>query len=412
MKKINLIVLFLLGVLVWWLIFKFKDNFNLYNYNNSQNNTWVTTLQQKYSRFEDVLKVLKREYYDQVLLLSWEKSMIDSALAAYVNAIDDPYTVYMDNQQSSGFQQDLKWESDFEWIWAYVMKKDYYVMIEEVLKDSPAFKAWLKPLDRIVMINSWYTEKMSVDEAVDKIRWPKGTKVWLMIERYNRDWKREILEREVMREKLIVPSVVSKVFEKNWRKLWYLEIYMVWEETENIFEREIINLTNQKVEWIILDLRWNGWWFLPIAVEITSHFVPSGKLIVTAKYKTFWDENYYSKWYEDLGSLPTVVLVDGMTASAWEIIAMALQEQKWIQLIWTQTFGKWSIQTIKDFDDWATLKYTIWKRYSPQWKNIDKIWVTPNVIIEFDIEKYQKDWSDNQLEEAKQLLINSLSVGS
>jgi carboxyl-terminal processing protease len=158
-------------------------------------------------------------------------------------------------------------------------------------------------------------------------------------------------------------------------------------------------------------LRWNGWWFLPIAVEITSHFVPSGKLIVTAKYKTFWDENYYSKWYKDLQSLPTVVLVDGMTASAWEIIAMALQEQKWIQLIWTQTFGKWSIQTIKDFADWATLKYTIWKRYSPQWKNIDKSWVTPNVIIEFDIEKYKKDWLDNQLEEAKQLLINSLSIG-
>ncbi|MFZ2150762.1 MAG: S41 family peptidase [Candidatus Absconditicoccaceae bacterium] len=412
MKKINLIVLFLLGVLVGGLIFKFKDNFNLYNYNNSQNNTGVTTLQQKYSRFEDVLKVLKREYYDQVLLLSGEKSMIDSALAAYVNAIDDPYTVYMDNQQSSGFQQDLKGESDFEGIGAYVMKKDYYVMIEEVLKDSPAFKAGLKPLDRIVMINSGYTEKMSVDEAVDKIRGPKGTKVGLMIERYNRDGKREILEREVMREKLIVPSVVSKVFEKNGRKLGYLEIYMVGEETENIFEREIINLTNQKVEGIILDLRGNGGGFLPIAVEITSHFVPSGKLIVTAKYKTFGDENYYSKGYEDLGSLPTVVLVDGMTASAGEIIAMALQEQKGIQLIGTQTFGKGSIQTIKDFDDGATLKYTIGKRYSPQGKNIDKIGVTPNVIIEFDIEKYQKDGSDNQLEEAKQLLINSLSVGS
>lgn len=408
MKKISLIILFLLGVLVGWLIFKFKDNLNLYNYNDFQNNTWGITLQQKYARFEDVLKVLKREYYDQDLLLSGEKSMIDRALAAYVNAIDDPYTIYMDNQQSSGFQQDLKWESDFEWIWAYVMKKDYYVIIEEVLKDSPAFKAWLKPLDRIVMINSWYTEKMSVDEAVSKIRWPKWTKVWLMIERYNRDWKREILEREVIREKLLVPSVVSKVFEKDWRKLWYLEIYMVWEETENIFQREIINLNNQKVEWVILDLRWNGWWFLPIAVEIASHFIPSGKLVVTAKYKNFWDENYYSKWYEDLESLPTVVLVDGMTASAGEIIAMAMQEQEWIQLIWTQTFGKWSIQTIKSFEDGSTLKYTIWKRYSPQWKNIDKIWVTPNVVIEFDIEKYQKDWLDNQLEEAKQLLINNL----
>jgi carboxyl-terminal processing protease len=314
----------------------------------------------------------------------------------------------MDNQQASGFQQDLKWESDFEWIWAYIMKKDYYVVVEEVLKDSPAFKAWLKPLDRIVMIGSWYTEKMSVDEAVSKIRWPKWSKVWLLIERYDRDWNREILEREVIRDKLVVPSVVSKVFEKDNHKIWYIEIYMVGEETENLFEREIINLTNQNVEWIILDLRWNGGWFLPIAVEISSHFIPSWKLVVTAKYKTFWDENYYSKWYEDLQSLPAVVLVDGMTASAWEIIAMALQEQKWIQLIWTQTFGKWSIQTIKDFEDGATLKYTVWKRYSPEWKNIDKNGVTPNVVIEFDTGKYQKDNLDNQLEEAKQLLINNL----
>ena len=409
-KSITLIILFLFGVLVWWLIFKFKDNLNFEYYNNLGNTgSWVS-LEQKYSRFEDVLKILKKEYYNQDLLLSWEKSMVDKALAAYVNAIEDPYTVYMNNQQASGFQQDLKWESDFEWIWAYVMKKDYYVMVEEVLKDSPAFNAWLKPLDRIVMIGSWYTEKMSVDEAVSKIRWPKWSKVWLLIERYDRDWKREVLEREVVRDKLVVPSVVSKVFEKDDHKIWYIEIYMVGEETENIFEREIINLTNQNVQWIILDLRWNGGWFLPIAVEIASHFIPSWKLIVTAKYKVFGDENYYSKWYEDLQSLPSVVLVDGMTASAWEIIAMALQEQKWAQLVWVQTFGKWSIQTIKDFVDWATLKYTIWKRYSPEGKNIDKVWVTPNVVIEFDVAKYQKDNLDNQLEEAKDILAKQLSI--
>lgn len=407
-KKINLIVLFLLGVIVGWLLFKFKNNLYLYDYNSITNTSLTNNLEKKYSRFEDVLKILQREYYDQDLLLSGEKTMIDSALAAYVNAIDDPYTVYMNNQESSGFQQDLKWESDFEWIGAYIMKKDYYVMIEEVLKDSPAFKAWLKPLDRIVIINSWYTEKMTIDEAVSKIRGPKWTKVWLVIERYERGWKREIIEREVLREKLVVPSVVSKVFEQNWHKIWYLEIYMVGEETENLFEKEIINLTNQNVEWIILDLRWNGGGFLPIAVQIASHFIPSWKLIVTAKYKTFWDENYYSKWYKDLQSLPTIVLVDGMTASAWEIIAMALQEQKWIQLLGVQTFWKWSIQTIKDFQDGATLKYTIWKRYSPQWKNIDKVWITPDVIIEFDVDKYKNDTIDNQLEEAKKILINNL----
>ena len=173
-------------------------------------------------------------------------------------------------------------------------------------------------------------------------------------------------------------------------------------------EIEIKSLINQNVDWIILDLRWNGWWFLPIAVEISSHFIPAWETIVTAKYRIFWDEIYKSKWYSDLQSLEVVVLVDGMTASAGEIIAMALQELRWATLIGTQTFGKWSIQTLKEFDDGSILKYTIWKRYSPEWKNIDKIWVSPNVVIEFDVDAYKNDNIDNQLEEAKKILIYNL----
>jgi carboxyl-terminal processing protease len=103
--------------------------------------------------------------------------------------------------------------------------------------------------------------------------------------------------------------------------------------------------------------------------------------------------------------LPVIVLVDWMTASAGEIIAMALQEQMWAKLVGTQTFGKWSIQTMDEFTDWASLKYTIGKRYSPTGKNIDTTWVTPDVLIEFDADLYTKDRIDNQLEKAKLLLI-------
>lgn len=406
MKKINIILLFLFGIFIWVFLSKFE--FDLDKYISVDAQDQEISLQKKYSRFEEIEKILKKEYYDQNLLLSWYDLMIDSALSAYVGSIDDPYTVYMDRQQSSWFYSDLKWEKDFEWIWAYVMKKDYYILVEEVLKNSPAFNAGLVHLDRILRIWSGYTEKMTVDEAVSKIRWPQWTKVFLLIERYDKEGNRKILEKEVMRDKLVIPSVVSEVFEQDWLKIWYLEIYMVGEETENIFDREIKSLINQNVDWIILDLRWNGWWFLPIAVEISSHFIPAWETIVTAKYKIFWDEIYKSKWYSDLQSLEVVVLVDGMTASAGEIIAMALQELRWATLIGTQTFGKWSIQTLKEFDDGSILKYTIWKRYSPEWKNIDKIWVSPNVVIEFDVDAYKNDNIDNQLEEAKKILIYNL----
>ncbi|MBU0626726.1 hypothetical protein KKG31_06660 [Patescibacteria group bacterium] len=112
---------------------------------------------------------------------------------------------------------------------------------------------------------------------------------------------------------------------------------------------------------------------LPIAVEIASHFVPEDEIIVTAKYKTYEDEVYKSKGYKDLQGMPIVILIDGLTASAGEIIALALQEQIRAIIVGTQSFGKGSIQTMDEFKDNASLKYTIGKRYSPNDENVDKI---------------------------------------
>lgn len=358
----------------------------------------------KYERFDEIYNLLQNSYYDKEKLNSW--LMIQSALKSYVDAIDDPYTLYMDIQQNSWFQTELKWEMNFEWIGAVVTKKDYYVMIEEVLKSSPAFDAWLIALDRIVMIDSWSTKDLDINQAVAKIRWPKWTKVKLIVERIKKDGQKEVLEKEVLRDKVLVPSVTSEIF--TWKnKIWYINISIIWEETEKLLKQNINDFKNQNIKWIILDLRWNWWWLLPIAVEISSHFVPKDKVIVTAKYKIFNDEIYSSKWYSDLQNIPIVILVDWMTASAWEIIALALQEQIWAKLVWTQTFGKWSIQTMEEFTDTTSLKYTIWKRYSPSNKNIDKIWITPDYIIEFDKDKYIKDKIDNQLEKTKEV-INQL----
>jgi|GEM_PF-409336 len=106
----------------------------------------------KYERFETVYEILQQSYYDQDKLDSG--AMIQKAVKAFVDAIDDPYTVYMDSEQNSGFQEELKGEADFEGIGAVVTKKDYYVMIEEVIKSSPAYNAGLMALDKIVYIGT------------------------------------------------------------------------------------------------------------------------------------------------------------------------------------------------------------------------------------------------------------------
>lgn len=391
MKKHLALILMAIGILIWF--FWYQEFWPKQDIEQYQTQT--------YQRFEEVLDTLQTLYYEQEKINTWK--MIENALKAYVDALEDPYTSYLDSETNSGFQEDLKWEANFEWIWAVISKKNYYVLIEEVIKDSPAFKWWLLPLDRIVIINENPTKELSINEAVKQIRWPKWSTVSLRIERINKDETKEVLEKNVIRDTISVPSVSSEII--TWTKnIWYLEISVIWTETENLLKKELLKFKNNSIEAIIIDLRWNWWWLLPIAVEIASHFVPINKLIVSSKYKQLWEEEYYSRWY-DVFQKPIVVLIDWYTASAWEIIALALQEQIDAKIVWTQSFGKGSIQTMEDFDDWASLKYTIWKRYSPSGKNIDEVGITPDILIEFDLDKYKEQKIDNQLEKAKEIVL-------
>jgi len=379
---------------------KFDLNNLISSISDTVNNKNLNLTDDKYERFETVYGVLQESYYDQEKLNSG--AMIQKAVKAFVDAIDDPYTVYMDSEQNSWFQEELKGESNLEGIGAVVTKKDYYIMIEEVIKGSPAFNAGLIALDRIIYINTGSTKDLTVDAAVAQIRWPKGTKVKLTIERIKKNEEKELIQKDVTRDKLVIPSVTTKIFTwANKPNIGYINISIIGEETENILKKEIENLKTKDIKGIILDLRGNGWGLLPIAVEICSHFVPEDKIIVTAKYKTFDDEVYKSKWYGNFEWVPVVVLIDGLTASAGEIIALALQENIGAKVIGAQSFGKWSIQTMDEFNDHASLKYTIGKRYAPSGKNIDKVWMAPDIIVEFDADKFAKDRIDVQLETAK-----------
>ena len=298
---------------------------------------------------------------------------------------------------------------NIEGIGAVISKKDYYIQIDEIIKWAPAFTAGLRILDRIVMINTGSTKDLDVNQAVSQIRGPKWTTVKLTIERIGKDEKKEVIEKEITRDKLIIPSVNGKIMTWiNGEILWYINISIIGEETENLLRKTLNELKTANVQGIILDLRGNGWWLLPISVDIASHFIPKGKLVVSTKYTTFEDEQLLSKGYEDYQNLPMVVLVDGLTASAGEIIALALQEQIGAQLVGTQTFGKWSIQTMDEFNDGASLKYTVGKRYTPNGENINTTWATPDFVIEFDIDAYLQNAIDNQLEKAKEIIIDMI----
>jgi len=424
MKKTKLLILFVLGVLFGGFIWQIGHEWNglhqpiiqegrlnldglIASIKNVVNAEDLWLVNQNYERFDKIYTILQNAYYDVDKLNTGK--MLNSAIKAYVDAIDDPYTIYMDSEQNSGFQEELKWSSDFEGIGAVISKKDYYIQIDEIIKWSPAFTAGLRILDRIVMINTGSTKDLDVNQAVSQIRGPKWTTVKLTIERIGKDEKKEVIEKEITRDKLIIPSVNGKIMTwTNWEILWYINISIIGEETENLLKKTLNELKTANVQGIILDLRGNGWWLLPISVDIASHFIPKGKLVVSTKYTTFEDEKLLSEGYEDYQNMPMVVLVDGLTASAGEIIALALQEQIGAQLVGTQTFGKWSIQTMDEFDDGSSLKYTVGKRYTPNGENINTTWATPDVVIEFDTDVYLQNAIDNQLEKAKEIITSMI----
>lgn len=420
MKKTKLLILFILWALFGWLVWQIGHEWNalhqpiiqegklnldglIASIKHVVNAEDLGLWNKKYERFDTVYSILQSAYYNTDKLNTGK--MLDNALKAYVDAIDDPYTFYMDSNQNSGFQEELKGSSEFEGIGAIISKKDYYIQVDEIIKWSPAFTAGLKILDRIVMINTWATKNLDINQAMNQIRGPKWTKVKLTIERIAKDGSKEVLEKEITRDKLTVASVNGKIITwANTSKIWYINISIIWEETENLLKTTLSEFKTQKIQGIILDLRGNWWGLLPVSVQIASHFIPKGKLVVSAKYTTFEDEKLFSEWYGDYQGIPMVVLVDGLTASAWEILALALREDIGAQLVGTQTFGKWSIQTMDEFDDGASLKYTIGKRYTPNGENIDTTWATPDVIVDFDPDAYTKDNIDSQLEKAKQVL--------
>jgi len=386
-------------MIIWWGLIVWKQNIIL--------NKLIEKHESKYTKFSAIDEILENEYYDEAILKNSAKDMIEWALIGYVWAIDDPHTIYLKKEKNTELTNELADEAWFAGIWAVIEKQWSYVLISEVLKNSPAAKAWLLPLDKIYMVEDQTLESLSATEVIQLIRWEKWTEVNLLIERVWKNWQESMkFWIPITRDNLSIPSVTSEIIEKDSKNLLYLEVSIIWNKTTSLLLEEVREAVEYvgKIDGIILDLRGNEWWYLEEAVKLLGHFFPKDTLLVKSRYKAYEDIDHISKWRWELWDYPIVILVDQLTASAGEIIALKFQEE-WKTVIWMQTFGKWSIQAVEDFDDGSSLKYTIWKRYSPNDVNIDNEWITPDIEVERDYEKYKEDWIDNQLETAKEELL-------
>lgn len=422
--KISNIIIFLTSLLTFFLLWVFYSGYikDLYvknvlktdirdtSYDNNLNLfNWQDL---DLTRFWEVYDLIKKDYYS----LEWIKKqdLVDWAIAWMVDAIWDKHSEFFNTKETKMFNEALNW--DFEWIGAVVEKTAIWIKVDRLIKGSPAIKSWLLKDDIIIESNGENLVDLDLYDAVDKIKWPAWTKALLKVLRV---WENDILEIEVTREKIQIPSVESRIFEEE--NIWYISLNMFWNNSSEEFKQALNELKN--TDGLIIDLRDNWGWYLQSAVEILSEFIENWKTIVSTRYKnSFMNIDYESVHFWDIYDGKLVVLINGNSASASEITAWALRDYDKAIIVWEKSYGKWSVQEPFELEDWSMVKLTIAKWFTPNWVNIDEQWITPDIEVKFqkqdyDLEACKEAWVcennmkqddfkfyDRQLERAKEVI--------
>jgi carboxyl-terminal processing protease len=358
----------------------------------------VLTQDIDFNLFWETWNTLKEQYVDKEE--TSDKVMFYGALKGMVASLGDPYTVFIDPKIAKEFSDDLA--GTFEGIGAEIGMKNDTLTIIAPLPDMPAEKAGLKAGDLILSINAESTQGMSVDEAVSKIRGPGKTEVTLSISRHDLEGVKEIT---IVRDKILVSSVRTEMRED---KIFVIKIANFNDDTELAFNTAVRKVLDSSPKGIILDLRNNPGGYLDTAIEVGSEWIDTG-LIVTEKYSEEKKIEHLARGRARLQGIPTVVLVNEGSASASEIVAGALQDDKKALLVGKKTFGKGSVQTLTYLGDGSSVKITVAKWLTPSGRSIND----EGVEVDFPVEYTLKDFNANkdpQMDKAVEIILNNITV--
>jgi len=319
------------------------------------------------SSVQEVYRKL-REQYDGKLDT---QKLIDGAKKGLVGAAGDPYTVYFTDDEAKQFNDDL--EGKFSGIGAELGQKDGNLIVVTTLDDSPARKAGLQTDDVVAKVNDQDTTGWSIDQAVSKIRGEKGTTVKLAVVR-----SQELKEFSIVRDNIVNPSVRYEITPDN---IGYLRISRFAEDTDNLAQTAARDFAAKGVKGVILDLRGNGGGYLTAAQTVSGLWLDAGKEVVQERQGDKVQDTLKATGNAPLKGMNTVVLIDGGSASASEIVAGALNDYDAAQLVGTKTYGKGSVQQLLQLPMGGQLKVTIAKWYTPHGKNINKEGIAPDIEV-------------------------------
>jgi carboxyl-terminal processing protease len=320
--------------------------------------------------FTDVLGILQKEYVDRPK----QKELVYGAIKGMLETLD-PHSAFMPPETYREMQDETK--GRFEGIGIEITLKDSVLTVVSPIEDTPAFKVGLQAGDQIIKIENEVTKNMSLMDAVKRLRGPRGTKVTLSI---MREGSNKVQEFTLVRDVIPVRSVRYELLDKQYG---YIRLSQFQEKTDADLDKAIKSLeTDSKgsLKGLILDLRNNPGGLLTQAVNVTDRFIDSG-VIVSMEGRR--DETK-QKWYAHTAgtvNYPLVVLINGGSASASEIVAGAIQDHKRGVLVGTQSFGKGSVQTIFPLKEGAGLRLTTARYFTPSGRSIQAKGITPDILV-------------------------------
>ncbi len=342
--------------------------------------------------FWEAWRLIERDYYGAI---PNDDEMTYGAIRGAVNTLGDPFTAFISPEIAEINREDDT--GSFQGIGAYVTMRDGRLMIVNTFRDHPAEKAGVRRGDIVLQVDDIVIENMSVYEAIALIRGEAGTPVVLTIVREGQ----EEFEVEIIRAQIDIPVVESEMREDG---IAYVSLFDFSSDATAKLEAAIEDLLEQDPKGLILDLRGNPGGWLNEAVETSGLFLSKDALVLIERFKDGTEQTYEAPNRPAAPDIPMVVLVDGGSASASEIVAGALQDHKRAVLIGEKTFGKGSVQWPHELSNGAEMRVTVARWFTPNDRAIHGEGLEPDIEVEITEEDFEAEL-DPQLDRAVEYLL-------
>ncbi len=354
-----------------------------------------------YSKINSIKQYINSAYLRDVD----QKNLLDGQLKGMVQALEDPYSMYMTEDEFTSFTEETS--GTYGGIGVIVSPgDDDLITVVSPIEDTPGERAAISTGDKIIKVNGVEYFATNMHEAVKVMKGEPGTKVSLTIMRKDMDGNNQVLDLEIEREQIRLVTVKSDIIDENFG---YLRITSFDEITYEDFMKNLKELQKSNVKGIILDLRNNPGGLLNICADIADELLGEGDIVYT---QTKDGTREYIKSDEAMVDLPIVVLVNDGSASASEILAGAIKDHGRGELIGTTTFGKGVVQRIKDLGDGSGIKLTVSEYFTPNGINIHGVGITPDIEVELNegVENLGINYLDidNQLQKAVEILKSKI----